>query len=72
MQAQGKDLTLVTSGTPLTCQTLFTATDCAILAVQLSRLIDGSLPPGSGSEERTGFLQSVAPLGYSPCSTRGT
>jgi len=30
----------------------------------MARLIDGALPPNG--DERTGFLQSVAPLGFAP------
>lgn len=68
LRAQGKDVALALSGTPLVCDASFTASDCQLLAVQLSKLIDGALP--ADGDERTGFLESVAPLGFAPCSTR--
>lgn len=68
LRAQGKDVALALSGTPLVCDASFTSSDCQLLAVQLSKLIDGALP--ADGDERTGFLESVAPLGFAPCSTR--
>ena len=68
LQAQGKDIALIPSGAALGCDASFTASDCLLLALQMARLIDGALPPDG--DERIGFLQSVAPLGFSPCSTR--
>ena len=66
LEAQGKSLALTVSGTPRSCQASFSPAECTALAIQLSKLIDGALPPGNGAE-RAGFLQSVQPLGYQPC-----
>jgi hypothetical protein len=68
LRAQGKDVAFAPSGTPLVCDTSFTASDCQLLAVQLAKLIDGALP--ADGDERTEFLESVTPLGFAPCSTR--
>ena len=66
LEAQGKSLSLTISGTSRSCQASFSPAECAALAIQLSKLIEGALPPGNGVE-RAGFLQSVQPLGYQPC-----
>lgn len=70
LRAQGRDIQLALSGTPLVCDASFTSGDCQLLAVQLAKLIDGALP--ADGDERTGFLETVATLGFAPCSTRGT
>ena len=66
LEAQGKSLSLTVSGTSRSCQATFSPAECTALAIQLSKLIDGALPPGNGAE-RAGFLQSLQPLGYQPC-----
>jgi hypothetical protein len=65
LQGQGKSLSLSVVGAPRSCQASFSPAECTGLAIQLSKLIDGALPPGSA--ERAGFLQSVQPFGLQPC-----
>lgn len=70
LQAQGKNVTLQVTGTPVTCQSSFTANECRSLAIQMAKLIYAALPPGNGPEQ-SAFLASVAPLGYAPYQDRG-
>lgn len=70
LQAQGKNVTLQVTGTPVTCQSSFTANECRSLAIEMAQLIYAALPPGNGPEQ-SAFLASVAPLGYAPCQDRG-
>lgn len=70
LQAQGMNVTLQVTGTPVTCQSSFTANECRSLAIQMAKLIYAALPPGDGPEQ-SAFLGSVAPLGYAPCQDRG-
>ncbi len=66
LQGQGKILSVEHAGVPRTCQDSFGPTECAALATQLAKAIDGALLPGNGSE-RSEFLQLVGSLGYPPC-----
>ena len=65
LHAQGLDVSIMGAAPSKTCQAMFPASTCTLLANQLAQGIAGTL--AEGNVDRSAFLYHVQNMGLTPC-----